>query len=72
MNLESNPGNVNPKPGDLLASASTYRDYLLGRVLPVEGHVIELFDTLNEAVASRLVTWGEIETILAVAEGRSY
>jgi hypothetical protein len=72
MNLESNLGNVHPEAGDLLASVSTYRDYLLGRVLPVEGHAIELFEALDEAVAGRLVTWGEIETILAVAEGRPH
>ena len=69
MNLAGNPSDVNPESGNLLASAPTYRDYLLGRVLPVEGHATELFEALDEAVAGRLVTCDEIEAIIAVAEG---
>ena len=72
MNLAGNPGNVHPKPGDLLPSASTYRDYLLGRVLPVEGHDVELFEALDKVVAGRQVTCGELEAIIAVAEGRPH
>ena len=50
--------------------ASSDRDYLLGRALPIKEHAIELFDALDDAVAGGLITCREIEAIIAVAEGR--
>ena len=72
MDLHDDVGRVSSGASSLateVAIERDYRDYLIGRLLPVRGRTSTL-STLFEVLERGTLTLGDLEGIIAAAEGR--